>query len=625
MLGPVDVQFEKRPGLRRLDLGRRALRHKLSRHHHAEAIALLRLFQVVRGDQNRGAGVGETIDEAPEGAARQGIDTRGRLVEKQHARLVHDRRAEGDPLLPAAGQARDHPVAFLLQTREPQHPVDFLVALLVRDAVHAGKEREVLGDRHVLVERELLRHVAHLPADLRRAQVLPRTGELGHTTGRIQQPAEHLDRGRLAGAVGPEQPVHLTVFHLQRQVVNRAEGAERPRDVFRADRHLAAGARAVAPARKHRVLDRAAERPQLSDERILQRRRIRADVGDRQARLPEPLADHGLAGRLVVHEHVEAVAEALDVDDVGVVAVRFVEDQLGRAQARRPHLEPRGPQAVAERGRRADLLKRARVHQRDTVAALGLVEVRRRDQDGQAVGRQVRQRVPELSPRHRVHAGRRLVKQQHARLGHERTGQGQLLLHAAAQLPGAPGREAMHVEHAQIAHPALVDLTARRAAQVAEIADVLHHGQVRIEAEGLREIPGVLAGVARGLAEDLRHAAAGLHHARQHLERAGLAGAIRADQAEDLALGDLEADAAHRFEAAVALDETVDADRRRRTGRRRLRRHRLQRHCHRVARAGQLPPTRISPSAGMPGFAKPTAPFNCTFTPTTCFTRSSRK
>src|SRR5262249_5670606 len=40
---------------------------------------------------------------------------------------------------------------------------------------------------------------------------------------------------------------------------------------------------------------------------------------------------------------------------------------------------------------------------------------------------------------------------------------------------------------------------------------------------------------------------------------------------------------------------------------------------------GHVPDTRISPSAGMPGLANPVPSFSWSLTPTTCFTRSSRK
>ena len=118
----------------------------------------------------------------------------------------------------------------------------------------------------------------------------------------------------------------------------------------------------------------------------------------------------------------------------------------------RAHLQPGGAEAAAQLGRRADLLNDAVVHQRDAMAALGLVEVGGGHQNRQPVRREVRQRVPELAPRHRIDAGRRLVEQQHPRLGHERAGERELLLHAAAQPAGQPVGEAVHVEHPQVAH-----------------------------------------------------------------------------------------------------------------------------------------------------------------------------
>src|SRR4029079_6116561 len=95
----------------------------------------------------------------------------------------------------------------------------------------------------------------------------------------------------------------------------------------------------------------------------------------------------------------------------------------------------------------------------------------------------------------------------------------------------------------------------------------------------------------------------------------------------DLAFGDLEADAANRLDRAVALPELVHAQGRVRVpARRHGRGDSAGGAGHRFRAAGHtLPSTRISPSAGIPGLAKPTAPRSPSFTPTTCFTRSSRK
>ena len=78
----------------------------------------------------------------------------------------------------------------------------------------------------------------------------------------------------------------------------------------------------------------------------------------------------------------------------------------------------------------------AAVDQADAVAVFGLVEEVRRHHDRDAVldhGVDVR---PELAPRQRVHAGGRLVEEQHRRVVHDRAGQGQALLETQRQLAG---------------------------------------------------------------------------------------------------------------------------------------------------------------------------------------------
>ena len=201
------------------------------------------------------------------------------------------------------------------------------------------------------------------------------------------------------------------------------------------------------------------------------------------------------------------------------------------------------------------------MHERHPMTALRLVEVGRGEQDRDALARELGQRVPELAPGDRIHSRRRLVEQQHARLRHQRAGQRQLLLHAAAQAAGQSVEEALHPEHGQVALPAPRDLGPGHAPQLADVAQVLGHAQVRVQAERLGEIAHVLARRARRSAEQLGLAGGGLHHAAQDLERRGLARPVRPDEPEDLAHLHLEVDAAHRLGGAVALGQAPRPDR----------------------------------------------------------------
>ena len=65
----------------------------------------------------------------------------------------------------------------------------------------------------------------------------------------------------------------------------------------------------------------------------------------------------------------------------------------------------------AQRRRRVEREQPALVQQRHARAALRLVEIRRRHHDRDALREELRQQLPELAPRHRIDAGRRLVEQ----------------------------------------------------------------------------------------------------------------------------------------------------------------------------------------------------------------------
>src|SRR5438309_1169321 len=86
--------------------------YKLTGDHQAESIALFGFLQVVRGDENCRAGIGQVVYGFPKCATRQWIDARCRFIEEEDARFVHDRGAESDTLLPAARKASGNLRAF---------------------------------------------------------------------------------------------------------------------------------------------------------------------------------------------------------------------------------------------------------------------------------------------------------------------------------------------------------------------------------------------------------------------------------------------------------------------------------------------------------------------------------
>src|SRR5204862_4335082 len=147
--------------------------------------------------------------------------------------------------------------------------------------------------------------------------------------------------------------------------------------------------------------------------------------------------------------------------------------------------------------------------------------------------------------------------------------------------------------------------------QLAGVPQILGRAQIRVEAERLGQVADLLARQPGRLPEQRGGPGRGLHHAPEDLERRRLTGAVGPDEAEDLSGVDVEVDPAHGLQRPVALRQRTGADR----------------EAHRRAwRAGHVAPsTRISPSAGMPGLANPSPLRSRSLTPTTCFTRSSRK
>ena len=95
------------------------------------------------------------------------------------------------------------------------------------------------------------------------------------------------------------------------------------------------------------------------------------------------------------------------------------------------------------------------------------------------------------------------------------------------------------------------------------VVERLLDGQEPVEVELLRGQPDRLAGLAvvvdRVVAEDLDRARGRLREPGRAVDQGRLAGAVRAEQAEELARLDLERDAAQRLDPGrVALDQVLD-------------------------------------------------------------------
>ena len=226
---------------------------------------------------------------------------------------------------------------------------------------------------------------------------------------------------------------------------------------------------------------------------------------------------------------------------------------FGLAQICSVDLQPLRAQTVAQFGGRAEFANLAQVDERDAVASLSFVEIWRCNHDRQAVDRQMCERVPEFAARDRIDSRGRLIEQQDLRLRHQRAGERQLLLHAAAETAGKAFGKPVHVEHGKVLVAAIANIRAGDPPQIADVADVFGDREIGIKAERLGEITGLSARFACGTAEDFGAAGSRFHHAREDLEGGSLPRAVRSDESENFPAMHGQIDAADSLDGTVAF------------------------------------------------------------------------
>ena len=163
---------------------------------------------------------------APNASSDLGIEARRRFVEQQDGRLVQQRARQRD-LLPRAFRQLGGP------RRAAAAQLEGLERAIDR---RARRSRGRTGPRRSLrFSRTVSR--SHSPGASVRNPIRLRSADAGRarelhavdgdrSAGRRDQPREHAQRGRLAGAVRPEQRDDFRTRHLERHVVDDGAGAE---------------------------------------------------------------------------------------------------------------------------------------------------------------------------------------------------------------------------------------------------------------------------------------------------------------------------------------------------------------------------------------------------------------
>src|SRR5262245_49787255 len=189
-----------------------------------DPVAVLGLVHVVRGQEDGDVlQPAQLLDVGPDRGAGLRIEPDRRLVEEQYPGRVQQPAGDLQPPLHAAGVGAD-------QAGPPVPQPDHLEHLAAAGRQHGlghpvqlGVEAQVLLGAEVLVQGRILEHQADVAADLVPGPDHVVTGHPSGAGARVDQCAQHLDGGGLAGPVRPEKAEHLAGGNLEIDPANRLD------------------------------------------------------------------------------------------------------------------------------------------------------------------------------------------------------------------------------------------------------------------------------------------------------------------------------------------------------------------------------------------------------------------
>src|SRR5712664_1900888 len=213
----------------------RAVGDELSVINVGDVAAALGLVHVMGGDEKRDAMTGKLEEEIPKLAARDGIDPGGGLVEEKKGRLVQHGAAEGKALLPATGELRGQAIQIGCEAVELDNFVDAALQARGLQAVDPSVELQVFRDGQIVIEAEVLRHVADTFADGFGLGAYVEPFHMSGTAAERQKAGEHFDDRGFSAAVGAEETEDFAFFDAEADVVDGGEVAETPNQMVGGD------------------------------------------------------------------------------------------------------------------------------------------------------------------------------------------------------------------------------------------------------------------------------------------------------------------------------------------------------------------------------------------------------
>ena len=179
--------------------------------------------QVARQEDRQAVVAAERLEQLEDLLDADRVDRGRRFVEDQDVGVLDERVGDPEPLAHAARVRPDLVAAAIREADLAEDLVDRLLRGLAVEPVEVRGIAQVGAAGHVVVEADRIGQVTDPAFDLARIARRVEPDDTGLTLGRFGQPEQHEDRGRLAGAVLPEQPEDLATAHLEVEAVDRRE------------------------------------------------------------------------------------------------------------------------------------------------------------------------------------------------------------------------------------------------------------------------------------------------------------------------------------------------------------------------------------------------------------------
>src|SRR5688572_5045198 len=207
-LAPLaDNYFDPLSADLRLELVGRTAGDDLSVVHHDDLVGeLIRLFEVLRGEEKRGALAHETADDVPHAETTARVEPRCGFVEEQDLWPAAERAGEIEPAAHPAGVRLDDAIRGIGEPELLEQLGGAPARLTPGELIQPAEQLKVLATGEVLVDRRVLTRETHDVADLLRLAHDVESADRRSPGIGPQQRREDPHRGRLAGTIRAEHP-----------------------------------------------------------------------------------------------------------------------------------------------------------------------------------------------------------------------------------------------------------------------------------------------------------------------------------------------------------------------------------------------------------------------------------